>query len=80
MRTSKITRIIAMQIIALIIASSDSSGLTASYSSNSEASYRSRGDAPDFRNETIYWPVWCTDEGRKCCPCCDFRTDEAACI
>jgi hypothetical protein len=69
MKTSKIGRIVAMQIIAMILASSGHSSSWAAFN-------QSRGDAPDFRNETIYWPVWCTDEGRKCCPCCDFRGDE----
>jgi hypothetical protein len=73
MRTSKISRIVAMQIIAVIIIALSGPG------SSWAASGPSRGDPPDYRNETIYWPVWCTDEGRKCCPCCDIR-DERTCI
>jgi hypothetical protein len=69
MRTSTISRIIALEIIAMTVASS-------SHAPYPVALGQFAGPIPDSRNETIYRPVWCPGEPRECC---DLGNGERVC-
>ena len=67
MRTSTISRLVALEIIALTITSS-------CHALSPVVSGQFAGPIPDSRNETIYRPTSCVGE------CCDLGSGERSCI